>query len=49
MLIIITFLAFIYLIFKKVEKETDSTVRLILIGSGSLILLQAMNSYWSKY
>ena len=42
MLIIITFLAFIYLIFKKVEKETDSTVRLILIGSGSLILLQAM-------
>ena len=42
MLIIITFLTFIYLIFKKVEKETDSTVKLILIGSGSLILLQAM-------
>jgi len=42
MLIIIIFLAFIYLIFKKVEKETDNTVRLILIGSGSLILLQAM-------
>ncbi len=42
MLIIILFLAFIYIIFKKIEKETDSTARLILIGSGSLILLQAM-------
>jgi len=42
MLILIIFLAFIYSIFKKVENETDDTVRLILIGSGSLILLQAM-------
>ena len=27
---------------KKVSKETDSRVRLILVGSASLILLQAM-------
>ena len=42
MLILIIFLAFIYSIFKKVENETDDTARLILVGSGSLILLQAM-------
>ena len=29
-------------IFKKVDNETDNTVRLILVGSASLILLQAM-------
>ncbi len=42
MLILIIFLIFIYSIFKKVQNETDNTARLILIGSGSLILLQAM-------
>ena len=42
MLILILFLVFIYSIFKKVESETDNTTRLILIGSGSLILLQVM-------
>ena len=41
-LILIIFLVFIYSIFKKVENESDDTSRLILIGSGSLILLQAM-------
>ncbi len=41
-LILILFLVFIYSIFKKVESETDNTIRLILIGSGSLILLQVM-------
>ncbi len=42
MLILLIFLALIYYIFKKVENETDDTARLILIGSASLILLQAM-------
>ncbi len=42
MIILVLFLVFIYSIFKKVENETDDTIRLILIGSGSLILLQAM-------
>jgi len=42
MLILILFLLFIYLIFKKVENESDSINRLILIGLSSLILLQAM-------
>ncbi len=42
MLIIVLFLAFIYSIFKKVENESDNACRLILIGSGSLILLQVM-------
>ena len=41
-LILIIFLVFIYSIFKKVENETNDTSRLVLIGSGSLILLQAM-------
>ena len=41
-LIILLFLTFIYSVFKRVEKETNNTSRLILIGSGSLILLQAM-------
>tara|TARA_B100000035_G_scaffold314272_1_gene330097 strand:+ start:815 stop:1930 length:1116 start_codon:yes stop_codon:yes gene_type:complete len=42
MIILLIFLALIYYIFKKVENETDDTARLILIGSASLILLQAM-------
>ncbi len=41
-LIILLFLTFIYAVFKRVEKETNNTSRLILIGSVSLILLQAM-------
>ena len=41
-LIILLFLIFIYSVFKKVEIENNNTSRLILIGSGSLILLQAM-------
>ena len=41
-LILVLFLVFIYSILKKVEKETDNTNKLILIGLGSLILLQAM-------
>ena len=42
MLILVLFLVFIYSIFRKVENETNSTNKLILIGLGSLILLQAM-------
>ena len=41
-LILLLFLIFIYSVFKKVENETNITTRLILIGSASLILLQAM-------
>ena len=41
-LILLLFLIFIYSILKKVENETNNTSRLILIGSASLILLQAM-------
>ena len=41
-LILLLFLTFIYSVFKKVENETNNTSKLILIGSGSLILLQAM-------
>ena len=41
-LIILLFLIFIYSVFKKVENKTNHTSRLILIGSVSLILLQAM-------
>ena len=41
-LIILLFLIFIYSVFKKVENKTNNTSRLILIGSVSLILLQAM-------
>ncbi len=36
------FLIFIFSILKKVEIEADNTSRLILVGSASLILLQAM-------
>ena len=42
MLILILFLVFIFSILKKVDKETNNTIRLILVGSASLILLQAM-------
>ncbi len=42
MLILALFLIFIFSIFKKVYVEPDNTIRLILIGSASLILLQAM-------
>ena len=41
-LILILFLIFIFSIFKKVNKETDNKIKLILVGSISLILLQAM-------
>jgi cell division protein FtsW len=42
MLILALFLIFIFSILKKVDAETDNTTRLILVGSASLILLQAM-------
>ena len=42
MLILVLFLVFIFSIFKKVDKESNNTIRLILVGSASLILLQAM-------
>jgi cell division protein FtsW len=42
MLILVLFLVFIFSILKKVGKESDNTIRLILVGSTSLILLQAM-------
>ncbi len=41
-LILILFLVFIYSILKKVSKETDNRIKLILVGSVSLILFQAM-------
>ncbi len=42
LLILILFLTFIFSIFKKVDNEQDSTAKLILVGSASLILLQAI-------
>jgi cell division protein FtsW len=42
MLILVLFLIFIFSILKKVDIEADNTSRLILVGSASLILLQAM-------
>ena len=42
MLILVLFLVFIFSILKKVDKEANNTARLILVGSASLILLQAM-------
>ena len=42
MLIMVLFLVFIFSILKKVDKEANNTARLILVGSASLILLQAM-------
>jgi|TARA_B100001093_G_C26625270_1_gene926476 cell division protein FtsW len=41
-LILMLFLVFIFSIFKRVNIEDDNKTRLILIGSVSLILLQAM-------
>ena len=41
-LILILFLIFIFSILKKVNNETNDTIRLVLVGSASLILLQAM-------
>ena len=41
-LILVLFLVFIFSILKKVNKETDNKIKLILVGSASLILLQAM-------
>jgi cell division protein FtsW len=41
-LILVLFLVFIFSILKKVNKETDNKIKLILVGSSSLILLQAM-------
>ena len=42
MLILILFLVLIFSILKKVDNETDNTIKLILVTSSSLILLQAM-------
>ena len=42
MLILILFLIFIFSILKKVNDEIDNKVKLILVGSISLILIQAM-------
>ena len=41
-MILILFLTFIFSVFKKVEKINDNKVKLILVGSISLILFQAM-------
>ena len=41
MLILLLFLILIYMVFKKIRFETNDKVRLILIGSISLILMQA--------
>ena len=41
MLILLLFLIFIYMVFKKISFETNDRIKLILIGSISLILMQA--------
>ena len=41
-LIILLFLIFIYSVFKKVNFENDETIKLILVGSISLILMQTI-------
>jgi len=41
MLIFLMFLIFIYMVFKKIRIENDDMIKLILIGSISLILMQA--------
>ena len=41
MLILLLFLIFIYMVFKKISFEKDDRIKLILIGSISLILMQA--------
>ena len=40
-LILLLFLIFIYMVFKKISFETEDRIKLILIGSISLILMQA--------
>ena len=40
-LILLLFLFFIYMVFKKISFENDDKIKLILIGSTSLILMQA--------
>ena len=40
-LILILFLFFIYMVFKKIYYEEDEKIKLILVGSMSLILMQA--------
>jgi cell division protein FtsW len=40
-LILLLFLILIYMVFKKIRFENDNTIKLILIGSISLILMQA--------
>ena len=42
LLILVLFLVFIFSILKKVDMESNNAIRLILVGSSSLILLQAM-------
>ena len=42
LLILILFLVFIFSIFKKVNIERDHKIKLILVGSASIILIQAM-------
>ena len=42
LLILVLFLVFIFKILKKVDMESNNAIRLILVGSSSLILLQAM-------
>ena len=42
MLILLTYLVLIFSVLKKVYKENDKKIKLILTGSISLILLQAM-------
>tara|TARA_Y100000741_G_scaffold247398_1_gene190043 strand:- start:4091 stop:4759 length:669 start_codon:yes stop_codon:yes gene_type:complete len=41
MLILLLFLILIYMVFKKISFETDDKIKLILVGSISLILMQA--------
>jgi cell division protein FtsW len=41
-LILILFLSFIYMVFKKISYEKDEKIKLILVGSISLILMQAI-------
>jgi len=41
MLILLLFLIFIYMVFKKINFETNDKIKLILIGSISIILMQA--------
>ena len=41
-LILFLFLVFIYSFFKKVNLENDEKVKLVLVGSISLILMQTM-------